>query len=149
MSNFELILKELQRINQRLEKIEKVVLSSPISSNFETVTVAKRTSDFLHAIGIPNHLSSYQYLKTAIIMVIEEPNLAKSVNKHLCPAIAEQYATTPSLAYRGIRYAIEIAFTQGNIAMLDELFTFTKSKKNGRATPCVFISTVADYLRNQ
>ena len=72
--------------------------------------------------GIPANIRGYTYLREAIILVIEEAQLLNSVTKELYPRVAEMFDTTAARVERAIRHAIEIAWTRGNIKLLNTLF---------------------------
>ena len=73
----------------------------------ETVRVEKMThdlekdvTDMIHEIGVPAHIKGYQYLREAIMMSVEEPDMLGSITKVLYPTIAKRYQTTSSRVER-------------------------------------------------
>ena len=50
----------------------------------------------IHEIGVPAHVKGYQYLRDAIMLVVDEINYLGAVTKELYPTIAQKYDTTPS-----------------------------------------------------
>lgn len=101
----------------------------------------------IHEIGIPANIRGYQYLRDAIIFVMNEMNLLGSVTKVLYPRIAEKHNTTPSRVERAIRHAIEVAWSRGNIELLNEIFGHTVDVEKGKPTNSAFIARIADKLR--
>jgi two-component system response regulator (stage 0 sporulation protein A) len=101
----------------------------------------------IQQMGMPAHLKGYQYLRDAIIMVVEEMNLMGAVTKELYPMIAEKYDTTPSRVERAIRHAIELAWDRGNVEMINKFFGYTINMDRGKPTNSEFIAMVADRLR--
>lgn len=101
----------------------------------------------IQQMGMPAHLKGYQYLRDAIILVVEEMNLMGAVTKELYPMIAEKYNTTPSRVERAIRHAIELAWDRGNIEMINKFFGYTINMDRGKPTNSEFIAMVADRLR--
>lgn len=101
----------------------------------------------IQQMGMPAHLKGYQYIRDAIIMVVEEMNLMGAVTKELYPLIAEKYNTTPSRVERAIRHAIELAWDRGNIEMISKFFGYTINMDRGKPTNSEFIAMVADRLR--
>ena len=89
----------------------------------------------------------YQYLRDAILLVINEVNLLGAVTKELYPMIAEKYTTTPSRVERAIRHAIELAWDRGNVEMINKFFGYTINLDRGKPTNSEFIAMVADKLR--
>ncbi|MGE5371540.1 MAG: sporulation transcription factor Spo0A [Solirubrobacterales bacterium] len=101
----------------------------------------------IHEIGVPAHVKGYQYLRDAIMLVVEEVNLLGAVTKELYPAIAEKYETTPSRVERAIRHAIELAWDRGNVERIIRFFGYTVNGERGKPTNSEFIAIIADKLR--
>ncbi|MCL6451834.1 MAG: sporulation transcription factor Spo0A [Acetobacteraceae bacterium] len=106
-------------------------------------------TNIIHEIGIPAHIKGYLYLREAILMVTHRVELLGGVTKELYPAIAQKYRTTPSRVERAIRHAIEVAWSRGNVDMINSLFGHTVSQERGKPTNSEFIAMVADRLRMQ
>ena len=104
-------------------------------------------TNIIREIGIPAHIKGYQYLRDAIIMIISEIELLGAVTKVLYPRIAEKYNTTPSRVERAIRHAIEVAWSRGNMDMINRLFGYTIKLEKGKPTNSEFMAMVADKLR--
>jgi len=101
----------------------------------------------IHEIGVPAHVKGYQYLRDAIMLVIEEINYLGAVTKELYPAIAQKYDTTPSRVERAIRHAIELAWDRGDIDRINKFFGYTINGEKGKPTNSEFIAIIADRLR--
>ena len=101
----------------------------------------------IHEIGVPAHIKGYQYLRDAIIFVIEDINLLGAVTKELYPMIAEKYNTTASRVERAIRHAIELAWDRGNIDLMNKYFGYTIDVERGKPTNSEFIAMISDRLR--
>ncbi|MBO8168231.1 MAG: sporulation transcription factor Spo0A [Thermoanaerobacteraceae bacterium] len=101
----------------------------------------------IHQMGVPAHIKGYQYLRDAILLVIDEVNLLGAVTKELYPMIAKKYNTTPSRVERAIRHAIELAWDRGNVEMMNKFFGYTINVERGKPTNSEFIAMVADKLR--
>jgi two-component system response regulator (stage 0 sporulation protein A) len=80
------------------------------SGSDEDADLETQVTKILHKIGVPAHIKGYQYLRTAIIMTVENNNLINSVTKILYPSVAKTYETTSSRVERAIRHAIEVAW---------------------------------------
>lgn len=104
-------------------------------------------TNLIHQMGVPAHVRGYQYIRDAIIMVVEETSLLGAVTKELYPAIAEKYNTTPSRVERAIRHAIELAWDRGNVELMNKFFGYTIDVERGKPTNSEFIAMVADRLR--
>lgn len=106
-------------------------------------------TDMIHEVGVPAHIKGYQYLRDAIIMVIKEPEMLNSITKILYPTIAKRNQTTPSRVERAIRHAIEVAWSRGNMEIINTLFSYTVSTGKGKPTNSEFIALIADKIRLQ
>lgn len=106
-------------------------------------------TNIIHEIGIPAHIKGYLYLREAILMVIHRVDLLSGVTKELYPAIATKYKTTPSRVERAIRHAIEVAWSRGNVDVINAIFGHTVNRDRGKPTNSEFIAMVADKLRMQ
>lgn len=106
-------------------------------------------TNIIHEIGIPAHIKGYLYLREAIMMVIHRVDLLSGVTKELYPSIASKYKTTPSRVERAIRHAIEVAWSRGNVDVINNIFGHTVNRERGKPTNSEFIAMVADRLRMQ
>ncbi len=106
-------------------------------------------TNIIHEIGIPAHIKGYLYLREAIMMVIHRVDLLSGVTKELYPSIATKYKTTPSRVERAIRHAIEVAWSRGNVDVINSIFGHTVNRERGKPTNSEFIAMVADRLRMQ
>ncbi|MDD2553264.1 MAG: sporulation transcription factor Spo0A [Desulfotomaculaceae bacterium] len=104
-------------------------------------------TNIIHEMGVPAHIMGYQYLRDAILMVIDEVGLLGAVTKELYPMIAQKFQTTPSRVERAIRHAIELAWDRGNVEMMAKFFGYTINLERGKPTNSEFIAMVADKLR--
>lgn len=104
-------------------------------------------SDIMHQIGVPAHIKGYQYLRTAILLTVNDPELMHSVTKVLYPTIAKMYSTTSSRVERAIRHAIEVAWDRGDVDVLNAYFGYTIQNSRGKPTNSEFIAMISDKLR--
>ena len=114
--------------------------SSPKSIEIEVTKMIQQ-------MGVPAHVKGYQYLRDAIVLVINDVSLLGAVTKELYPMIAKKYTTTPSRVERAIRHAIELAWDRGNIEFMNKFFGYTINVDRGKPTNSEFIAMVADKLR--
>jgi two-component system response regulator (stage 0 sporulation protein A) len=113
------------------------------------VSLESRVTAIIHDVGVPAHIKGYQYLRDAIMMVIEEPEMLNSITKILYPTIAKRNQTTPSRVERAIRHAIEVAWSRGNMDIINALFSYTVSTGKGKPTNSEFVALIADKIRLQ
>ena len=106
-----------------------------------------QVTKIIHQIGVPAHIKGYQYLRTAILMTIEDNDVINSVTKVLYPTVAKKYQTTTSRVERAIRHAIEVAWDRGDVDTLNSYFGYTIQNSRGKPTNSEFIAMIADNLR--
>lgn len=104
-------------------------------------------TNMIHEIGVPAHIKGYQYLREAIMMVVNDIDIINQITKQLYPEIAQKYHTTPSRVERAIRHAIEVAWGRGQQDVVENIFGYTISAAKGKPTNSEFIAMIADKLR--
>ncbi len=122
--------------------------SAPVLENKEA-DLETLVTGFIHELGVPAHIKGYQYIRTAIMMVVDNMELLNYITKQLYPAIAKKYSTTSSRVERAIRHSIEVAWTRGKPQTMDEIFGYTIDTGKGKPTNSEFIAMVADRIRLQ
>ena len=106
-----------------------------------------QVTKIIHQIGVPAHIKGYQYLRTAIILTVNDSDIINSVTKILYPTVAKKYQTTTSRVERAIRHAIEVAWDRGDVEVLNSYFGYTIQNNRGKPTNSEFIAMIADNLR--
>ena len=104
-------------------------------------------TNIIHEVGVPAHIKGYQYLREAIIMVVNDIEVINQITKSLYPKIAYKFNTTPSRVERAIRHAIEVAWGRGDQKTVEKIFGYTISAAKGKPTNSEFIAMIADKLR--
>ena len=105
----------------------------------------KITNIFI-TVGIPAHIKGYQYLREAIKMSIDNPEIINCITKKLYPSIAERFETSASKVERAIRHAIEVAWNRGKIENINSVFQIKVYDSNEKPTNGEFIALVADKM---
>ena len=108
-----------------------------------------RVTEIIHEIGIPAHIKGYQYIRTAIILAVENMEVINAVTKVLYPEVARRFDTTPSRVERAIRHAIEVAWDRGDVDVLQKYFGYTVSNLKGKPTNSECIAMIADRISLQ
>jgi len=125
--------------------------SSSASPNVTTVgsehNLVSEVTTMMHQIGIPAHVKGYQYVREAILMVVEDVSLLGAVTKELYPGIAKKYDTAPARVERGIRHAIELAWARGRTDALKQIFGNSMNIERQKPTNSEFIALLADKFR--
>ena len=104
-------------------------------------------TNIIHEVGVPAHIKGYQYLREAIIMVVNDIDVINQITKSLYPKIALKFNTTPSRVERAIRHAIEVAWGRGDQKTVENIFGYTVNALKGKPTNSEFIAMIADKLR--
>lgn len=137
--------------------------SSAASSNFITSTYENgyftaskqnevldaeiEVTNLMHKVGIPANISGHQFLREAILKVVEDRGLITGITKELYPDVAEKYKTTAAKVERSIRHAIEVCWLRGRVDVLENTFGYTINPERGKPTNSEFIAMVADKIR--
>jgi two-component system response regulator (stage 0 sporulation protein A) len=101
----------------------------------------------IREMGIPAHIKGYQYIREGIMMSVQDRNMLNFITKLLYPSIAKKYKTTSSSVERAIRHAIEVAFSRGQVEVLEEMFGYTVNAGKGKPTNSEFIALISDKMR--
>jgi two-component system, response regulator, stage 0 sporulation protein A len=104
-------------------------------------------TNMMHEIGIPPHMSGYQYIREAIMMTVNNSKVFSSITRVLYPAVAEKYSSSSQKVERAIRNAIESAWERGHPDSIDTLFGYTVNNSKGKPTNSEFIAMIADKVR--
>lgn len=103
--------------------------------------------DQLNKLGIPASLGGYEYIKTGLLIALEDPHALQLVTKNLYPAIAKEHNTTGSRVERAIRHAIEVAFDKYTADDVVELYGRCLAYNKGKLTNSEFLAIVAEKIR--
>ena len=139
-----------QRVFETAGEIER---ADAISARFRKEAggseenLEERIANLFLTVGIPAHIKGYQYLREAVKMVMENPDLMGRITKELYPGIAHRFGTTSSKVERAIRHAIEVAWNRGRIEALDEAVGRNVCSLDDKPTNGEFIALVSDRLR--
>lgn len=141
---------EMSALAERINE----VLTDHSNENAGSVQSALKSRDletnitmYIQQLGVPAHIKGYQYIRDAIMMVIEDMEAINSITKYLYPTVARHYNTTSSRVERAIRHAIEVAWDRGNPEILNDLFGYTILSSKGKPTNSEFIAMIADKIR--
>lgn len=101
----------------------------------------------LHDLGMPSHIKGYQYIREAISMIYENPDMVGGITKELYPELATRFDTTVSRVERAIRHAIEVSWNRGDWDLMEDIFGHSVDIDKAKPTNSEFIVTIADKLR--
>ena len=131
------------RINEILNSGEGTLVSRRPIRNKQ---LEEKITNIFITVGIPAHIKGYQFLREAIKMAIDNPDIINSITKKLYPSIAERFETSSSKVERAIRHAIEVAWNRGKIENINSLFGIRVYSNNEKPTNGEFIALVADKM---
>lgn len=146
--NYEILEHRLSEIVKD-EFLSKEKLSSPVTTNSfkpKNKQLDERITNIFITVGIPAHIKGYQFLREAIKMAIDSPEIINSITKKLYPSIADKFETSASKVERAIRHAIEVAWNRGKIENINNLFGIRVYGNNEKPTNGEFIALVADKM---
>lgn len=117
------------------------------SIDFYNSNLQVSISKLLHDLGIPSHIKGYQFLRDAVKMLFEDPNIVGGITKELYPELANKYNTTVSRVERSIRHAVEVSWNRGDLKLMENIFGHSVDIDKAKPTNSEFIVTIADKLR--
>ena len=109
-------------------------------------SIDERIATMFLTIGMPAHIKGYQFLREAVKMVMDQPDMINRITKELYPGIAHRFNTTSSKVERAIRHAIEVAWGRGRIEVINQVFGSNVCTLENKPTNGEFIALVADKL---
>ncbi len=141
------ILKPFELIDLEKKILDVFKKKEDISIDFHNSNMQVAISKMLHNLGIPSHIKGYQFLRDAVYMVYENPDMIGGITKELYPELASRYDTTVSRVERAIRHAVEVSWNRGDIKLMENIFGHSVDIDKAKPTNSEFIVTIADKLR--
>ena len=138
---------DYKQLDERIRRITKSRSGETEAKTNRGHDMETQVTKIIHQIGVPAHIKGYQYLRTAIMMTVDDNDIINSVTKILYPSVAKKYQTTSSRVERAIRHAIEVAWDRGDVDTLNSYFGYTIQNNRGKPTNSEFIAMIADNLR--
>ena len=129
---------------ENLESRINEILSNNLPQ--ENKQLDEKISNIFISIGIPAHIKGYQFLREAVKLAVEEPEIISSITKKLYPTIAERFETSSSKVERGMRHAIEVAWNRGKIENINNIFGLKIYNRNEKPTNGELIALIADKM---
>ena len=135
-----------------LPDLEDKILDTFTTSSKKSINILSNNlqisiSKMLHELGMPSHIKGYQYIREAISMVYDNPDIVGGITKELYPELATKFDTTVSRVERAIRHAIEVSWNRGDWDLMEEIFGHSVDIDKAKPTNSEFIVTIADKLR--
>lgn len=141
------ILKPFELIDLENRILDVFKLNESKSMNLYQNNIEIAITKMLHELGMPSHIKGYQYIREAICMVYNNPEMIGGITKELYPELSIKFNTTVSRVERAIRHAIEVSWNRGNWEFMEDVFGHSVDIDKAKPTNSEFIVTVADKLR--
>lgn len=141
------VLKPFDMIDLEEKIVDTFSLLDKRTINLFSNNLQKSISKLLHELGMPAHIKGYQYIREAISMVYENPEIVGGITKELYPELATRFDTTVSRVERAIRHAIEVSWNRGDWDLMEDVFGHSVDIDKAKPTNSEFIVTLADKLR--
>ena len=135
--------KQENKLNNELNSNGKI---ANIATSKENPMLEQMVTNIFHELGMPAHIKGYEYLRYAILRVLENRKLLHSVTKELYPMTAKEFDSKPSRVERAIRHAIEVAWTRGDADNIAKVFGCTVLSSRGKPTNSEFLAMIADNI---
>ncbi|MDR2514393.1 MAG: sporulation transcription factor Spo0A [Christensenellaceae bacterium] len=137
----------LERMRSILNEGAKKAQSFPSMGIGGSPTLDVWLSDIFFSIGLPAHIKGYAYLREAITMAVDRPQILESITGELYPSVARRFNTEPSKVERAIRHALNVIWARGQMANIGRIFdglhyTFSEKPSNGE-----FIALLSERFR--
>ena len=117
-----------------------------LSSASHVPSLDEKLASLFLTIGIPVHIKGYAFLREAVKMVVDCPDMINRITKELYPGIGKRFNTSASKVERAIRHAIEVAWSRGRIDTLNKVFGCRVATREDKPTNGEFIAMIADKM---
>lgn len=145
---------EFLQFMREVNSYTKEVINGTNMSNSDSEEDSEKYSDeerfifrILAECGIPMSIKGYFYIKTAILLCIEDSGYLDAITKRLYPQIAKQHETTANSVERAIRHAVTVAWDNGNQKFYKMLFSYSIPSRKAQPTNAHFIATLTEYIK--
>lgn len=100
----------------------------------------------LREVNCPSHVIGYYYLKTALEVVLSNPESIRAITKELYPAVAKIHQTTANGVERAMRHAVALIYDRTDSEIANERLGAHRPNKS-RLTNSEFLTVVAENIR--
>ena len=95
-------------------------------------------------IGVPSQLIGCDYIRSSVLLMLEDRKYSASITKRLYPELAKLYEMSEASIERSIRNAIERTWERGNKAALNAYFSGSGKERKKRPTNMEFLIRMKD-----
>ena len=100
----------------------------------------------LLTIGMPPNLLGYDYILSALNMILIDPEYLHHITKGLYFDVAVEHHTTPSRVERAMRHAIGTTWLKGNTDYINYLFKNCVNPQKGVPANSLFLARMYYFL---
>jgi len=105
-------------------------------------------SRMLLSIGVPAHLRGYHYIRDAVRLYLTSDYPMKlRITRDIYPVLAKEHNDKPNVIENAIRFAIDFAWTYGDLDVIHSLFGYTTNERHGKPGNAEFIAMIAEHIR--
>lgn len=126
---------------------EQLYLSKELVQPDRFLLRSGNIQDALSALGMPPHLLGYDYIMSALDMILSNPEYLHRLTKGLYADIALKHNTTSARVERAIRHAISVTWHGGHTDYINRLFKNFVNPKKGTPTNSLFLTRMYYFLR--
>ena len=137
----------IRQIMSCVQRSAPTAASAPRPPADEPEDVERLVTAMLMQIGVPPHLSGYKFIRAALLMVTDRPELFSGLTRVLYPEIARQFGTTASCVERAIRHAISLTWDRGGSENYRRLLGRQASILGDKPTNSEFLAQVGEGIR--
>lgn len=122
------------------------------AENLRTIAAREiefRLTPYIFNLGIPPHVSGFNYLRDAVIELLLEPAAQVGVTKCVYPSVAAMYGTTVHAVERSVRHAITSAWNGGGLRRVKGDPQNTILRFHSRPTNKKCIMALAQMMQEQ
>ncbi len=107
----------------------------------------KNIRKLLSTIGIPAKVKGFSFLEEAVVMTLEDRCAVNNVTKVIYPIISRRFNSSSATVERGIRTAIDIAWSKpGGPKLMKKQFSFAPGEFSKKPTNAELIALLADKI---
>ena len=137
------LLREAQDLKVVLTFGQQKNSAEQVRSNMEG-----RLTELFIQFGIRPKLKGYQYLRTAILLCMENREELDGITKRLYPSVAKIHRTSSDRVEHAIRHAIEVSWELGRPEAQRAVFGYDR-REYRRPTNMEFIMQIMEYLQRE
>ncbi len=107
----------------------------------------QEATNILKKMGMPPHVNGYQFLREAVILVVEDFRRINTIMSDVYGPVAQKFTSTIPRVERAMRHAIEVTWNRCRVDVIEEIFGNTVDLKKDKPSNSEFIARVADRIK--